>query len=796
MFKAFRTLRARVMAIALIPSIALLVVGGGGATYFMVQGQALQHWADEQRRHAGPALGFAQLFQQERRVTLLRLAGHRELSANLQSLRPEVDQTVQQMITAATAFEGLDRELTEDATHAYEALTKELASVRARVDADAISILDAYSFYNRFADIVSEAIVTFARSVPATEIALELHVLLDLFSAAESMARAHDLAIAAEKVGRLSAAELEQFSVQVGSYHSRIESVVGQLTDSARSQLQAVTDMPEWHRIGSVESVLIARGAPDQAEAPSPPTAGQTGSTRSDKAELPLSVAEWQAAVATLSAGMQNLSTGQAEHIAALTHDMGGERTRESLLTGVAVLAITLLASLTALRLSTRMIRRLHRLRAATVSLTDDRLPVILGALSRGEPVDVEKEMTRLDFGIDEVGQVADAFNRAQLAAVNAAVVEARTREGVNAVFLNIAHRSQVVLHRHLKLLNEAEYEHDDPKVLDLLFRMHHLATRERRNAENLIILGGEQPRRQWRKPVQLDELVRAAVAEAQDYYRVRVARLPEVKVSGAAITDLIHLLAELVDNATSFSPPDSRVEVHGNPVGRGVVVEVVDQGLGIPPAQMAQLNETLANPPDFALEALTADNRLGMFVVARLADRIDASVRLTESEYGGVKAVVLIPAALLTPEDGVEPISATAAPAGGYPSAAVPERPWRSSEDEDAYGSIDRHGISPARLGGARHEPADRYSHDARPDLPRRQRQSHLAPQLAHSGSIPDASAPPESERTAEQARDLYSAIESGTRQGRSSASDPSSFPGPRHRTDTEREGHSDEFR
>jgi signal transduction histidine kinase len=158
---------------------------------------------------------------------------------------------------------------------------------------------------------------------------------------------------------------------------------------------------------------------------------------------------------------------------------------------------------------------------------------------------------------------------------LRAAVTEAKTREGVWAVFLNIAHRSQTVVHRQLEILDKAEHQQEDPDQLQMLFELDQLATRARRNAENLIILGGEQPGRRWRSPVPLMDFVRSAFAEAEDYTRVDLSRLPGVTIVGNVVADLIHLLAELVDNATAFSPPESPVTVMGNIVGNGAVVEI-----------------------------------------------------------------------------------------------------------------------------------------------------------------------------------------------------------------------------
>jgi len=189
-------------------------------------------------------------------------------------------------------------------------------------------------------------------------------------------------------------------------------------------------------------------------------------------------------------------------------------------------------------------------------------------------------------------------------------------------------------------VLGKAEYNQEDPEQLDLLFQLDHLATRARPNAENLVILGGEQPRRQWRNPVALSEIVRAAVAETEEYRRVRITRMPDEFVSGAVVADLIHLLAELLDNATSYSPPDSRVELSGNRAGRGVTVEIIDQGLGVLEAELIQINAALREPPSFSAMQLSSDSRLGLFVVGQLAARHGISVRLAESEYRGIPLV------------------------------------------------------------------------------------------------------------------------------------------------------------
>nr|WP_246597753.1 ATP-binding protein [Nocardia tengchongensis] len=280
--------------------------------------------------------------------------------------------------------------------------------------------------------------------------------------------------------------------------------------------------------------------------------------------------------------------------------------------------------------------------------MAEEKLPDTIQRLSRGLPGDIDNGAGSLDFGRDEVGEVAEAFNQAYTAAVSAAVTESRTRDGVRAVFMNIAHRSQLITHRQLEILDEAEGRQENPTLLDIFFKLDHLATRERRNAENLVVLAGGQPSRQWRRPVPLLDLVRSAVGESLDYTRVRTTRMPAVSIAGRAVADLIHLVAELVDNATHFSPSPSPVEVTGKFVGKGIVVELNDQGGGMTATDLQRANEMLRNPPDFGVAASTSELRIGLFVVAKLSARHDISVRLTESDHGGVRAIVLIPRTLI----------------------------------------------------------------------------------------------------------------------------------------------------
>lgn len=265
--------------------------------------------------------------------------------------------------------------------------------------------------------------------------------------------------------------------------------------------------------------------------------------------------------------------------------------------------------------------------------------------LRAGEEIDVHAETPPGPAPQDEIGQVGEALTTVHRAALSAAVERAELAHGISGVFVNLARRSQVLVHRQLNLLDTMERRADDPNELGDLFRLDHLTTRMRRHAESLIILSGAAPGRAWRMPVPLTNVVRAAVSEIEDYARVEVRRLPETAIVGGAVADLTHLLAELVENAAQFSPPHTKVRISGEPVGNGYALEIEDRGLGMGKDSLAEANARIAQSE--ALDLFDSD-RLGLFVVSRLSARHDIRVHLRTSPYGGTTAVVLLPTDLL----------------------------------------------------------------------------------------------------------------------------------------------------
>ena len=312
------------------------------------------------------------------------------------------------------------------------------------------------------------------------------------------------------------------------------------------------------------------------------------------------------------------------------------------------------------------IIRRLGGLERNALQLAEDQLPDVVGRLRRGENVDVNAEAPALRIGRDEIGRVGQAFDLVRQTAIRAAVDEARLRQGLNDVFRSLARRSQSLLHRQLTLLDQMERRASDPEALDDLFRLDHLTTRMRRHAEGLVILAGAPPGRGWSSPVRMVDVMRGAIAEVEDYARVSVATRSQAALTGSAVADVIHLLAELIENATTLSPPYTSVRVSGDTVANGFAIEVEDRGLGMSPSRLTELNERLANPPEFNP---SDSEQLGLFVVSQLAKRHGIRVTLRASPYGGTAAIVLIPRHLVVTEEAFR---------SGLPGEPV--APWPSS--------------------------------------------------------------------------------------------------------------------
>jgi signal transduction histidine kinase len=377
------------------------------------------------------------------------------------------------------------------------------------------------------------------------------------------------------------------------------------------------------------------------------------------------SVRAWIRVEGRYSAGFQAaLARANATLSASILRQSRTIALRLILAGGAGLLAV--IATITvAVIISRDLVRQLTALRDSAIDLTARRMPEIIGQLRAGEDVQPPPEDTDADPGADEVGQVHRAFNAIARTAVISAIDEIKIRRGVNDVFRNLARRNQSLLTRQLNLLDAMERRIHDPDELADLFRIDHLTTRMRRHAEGLLILAGGSSGRIWLDPVPVIDVMRAAVAEVEDYTRVRVTSRTSAALAGNAVADVIHLLAELVENATMFSPAHTQVRVDGDLVARGLSVEIEDRGLGMTDAQVEAANATIAGPPGF--EQMGTE-QLGLYIAGRLAGRHDIKITIRTSPYGGVTAIVLIPRGLVVTSQDDGHYSAGVRGLGGRP--------------------------------------------------------------------------------------------------------------------------------
>ncbi|MFJ3789924.1 nitrate- and nitrite sensing domain-containing protein [Kitasatospora sp. NPDC090091] len=448
----------------------------------------------------------------------------------------------------------------------------------------------------------------------------------------------------------------EQYQVALDALHNQqalFTVYVAELEPVDQADYIALRGGEAWAALARAEADFVGAGGPDRVVQA---INGDSWRETADRALGDL------AAINSRLAG----TIGDREHSYAI-----GLLWRGGIAGAIGLVAVVL-SVLISYRIGRGLARELIGLRNAANELAGTRLPSVMLRLRRGEAVDVAVEAPELEFGPAEVGQVGRAINAVQRAAVEAAVEQAELRRGVSAVFVNLARRSQVLLHRQLTLLDTMERRTEDPAELEDLFKVDHLTTRMRRHAEGLIILAGGSPGRAWRKPVRMVDVVRAAVGEVEDYARVIVRPFPGTGLLGSAVADVTHLVAELVENAAVFSPPSTQVTVQGEVVAHGFALEIDDRGLGLGEQALAEINERLAVEQEFDL----ADtDRLGLFVVSRLARRHGIRVHLRPSPYGGTTAVVLVPRELLAeaPDGMPEPAAAGAGSRAGAVSGVGP---------------------------------------------------------------------------------------------------------------------------
>ena len=465
--------------------------------------------------------------------------------------------------------------------------------------------------------------------------------------------------------GQLTSNELSSLNSAVSEQQSNLQSF-----DSSASVAQKAL----WNN--SVASSFVFQANEEETQAISTAQQNASGSLRTDTTT---NVDDWYGAMTneidTQMGSVEHALNGQITSRAAQLHK---DALTYAIVVGLAVLIVLGLALFLTVVVGRSMVRPLRRLRAGALEVAGVRLPDMVRRMSESDGAGVSFDVAPIDVdSSDEIGEVARAFDQVHREALRLAANEAALRGNVNAMFVNLSRRSQSLVERQIRLIDDLEQGEQDPERLSNLFQMDHLATRMRRNSENLLVLAGHEVSRRWNQPVALVDVLRAAVSEIEQYERVSMNVQPGIAARGQAVNDVVHLVAELVENATSFSSAETPVTVSGHLLNSGgVLLDISDQGVGMGAEEMAHANWRLDNPP---VVDVAVSRRMGLFVVARLAARHGIRVRLRPAPTGGLTALVWLPDETVTHEGaGSGPGSRRFDRNGGDPGRrrATDERP------------------------------------------------------------------------------------------------------------------------
>ncbi|WKE72805.1 nitrate- and nitrite sensing domain-containing protein [Streptomyces sp. WP-1] len=625
-----KSIRRKIVALLLVPLLSLTAIWGFATVVTGRDVAQLFRVSDVMQNIGYPTEDTVRVLEQERRQTLVYLADPRASDSlpALQRTRTASDRAIAKVRENAQKRHlrhGLGTQGSEHLTAVLDAFSG-LDSLRHSVESGTISRAQALDLYNRLID-PCYSLLAGLDGIDDVEMDKQSHALVNLTRARELLSREDALLGSSLVAGRLTREEIREISDLVAQRTLLYDISLPLLPASERERYERFWDNAGTAPLRSAEQSVIEHG--------SGPPDGVTAKS-------------WDSAAGSALADLGTLDDQASDRFQDRMHPVAMRVIAQGAVAGLLGLLALLFSLVLSVRIGRGLIRDLRRLRLEAHEASGVRLPGLMRRLSAGEQVDVETEVPRLEYDQNEIGEVGQALNTLQRAAVEAAVKQSELRAGVSEVFVNLARRSQVLLHKQLTLLDTMERRTEDTDELADLFRLDHLTTRMRRHAEGLVILSGAAPSRQWRRPVQLMDVVRAAVAEVEDYERVEVRRLPRVAVTGPAVADLTHLVAELLENATVFSPPHTAVQVIGERVANGFTLEIHDRGLGMTPEALLDNNLRLAETPEFEL---SDTDRLGLFVVSRLAQRQNVRVSLQPSPYGGTTAIVFIPDALLSDE-------------------------------------------------------------------------------------------------------------------------------------------------
>ncbi|MFV2194817.1 nitrate- and nitrite sensing domain-containing protein [Nocardiopsis sp. LOL_012] len=666
--------RSRLVALIVIPTVLALALGG--LRIYESSVTTVTHTNIEERAEIGVLA--AQLSNQlgrERSASAIYISDNPDPGQRSDELRQELDtvrgttQNLYLQLDSRLADLGeLDDPIAQARLESLKSQLDTLEDLREEVDGTRITVLPVTAKYRTITRALTEFNQTIADQSDDTELREGVRALTALSSARDQLS--YETALMRHALSRdtMTGGVSEAIESSRARYENEINNFI-QAADSAQRRVfdENYTGL-DVSQVSTMRMRVMYRAERD---------ADLTGVTDNDGPE------DYQEIAARALDRMEEVEVTIAEGVRD-DADQLGRAALVRTVTDLSVIAAVLLAVFFVTSLVARsLVRPLRTLEEGARRVAERDLHEAITRMQeagsapeavRVNPIDVHTE--------DEIGEVARAFDDVHRVALTLASDEAALRSNVNAMFVNLSRRSQTLVERQLRLIDGLEQSEQDSDRLSDLFQLDHLATRMRRNNENLLVLSGQDNTRKWAQPVPLVDVLRGAVSEVEQYERVNVRAPSHISVLGRPVNDIIHLVAELVENATSFSPHDTEVLVSAKTLDNGgVQVDVTDSGIGMAPEDLAAINARLAAPP---VVDVAVSRRMGLFVVSRLAHRHSVTLQLMEAHGGGTTArAILPPDLLITPVEGQHSVT------GAQPRAELPSgTPDTFADAEAAFAS------------------------------------------------------------------------------------------------------------
>ncbi|WP_328761255.1 MULTISPECIES: nitrate- and nitrite sensing domain-containing protein [unclassified Streptomyces] len=740
-------LRTMLVCLAVVPTVAMTAQVTVTAQRLLAQAEHLRSDVEAGKRIGVPLVGLLTRLQAERATTAARWSGTSAVDDDLREERAATDRAA----AALRQVSGNDSSAARPAGEADGSLDEvsarldQLAAFRKRADAHSGSAEQVVDYYTGvIGDIIRAYQYEFSHAEDA-ELAQESRPAIAMFSAAEMVAREDTFLALAGPSKELASTGFSGLLDALGTHRYLYDTwIVPYLSPAEQASYDELTASDAWRTKTRIENAVV--------------------SSHQDTAsgvKLPADVSGWRAAHDAFAPQLAALNADRSRSVLAHADAKASElETEVYWLVGGS--GITLLLVTGVVVLTTRsVLRRLSRLHTRTVAIAEETLPEVVARLQRDQAVDTQA-LPAVGGHQDEIGRISDAFARVVAVSVDGHRQLAAERHGFGLFASGIASRTGNLVTRQLSLTEDLQdaFGHDEA-LLAQLMRSDQLTVGMRRQIENLLILAGGEVPDPHTEPMRLADLLREAAAEVEDFRRIERHALDEASVQPHVISQISHLLAELLDNATRFSPPRSKVVVRAELAADGLSIEIEDRGPRVAADGYEEMNRRLHTAPPYSVLAENA-HRLGLFVVGHLADQLQAQVTLRRSVYGGTAAVVILPSELLVPterEGERVPVPEPGQASDRDPEPATVVTPVRAPALEVRPASA----AMPVRLGTERALPARTGHGDgARPPLPERVPQTHLTRQLrGPRAPEPDAG---QDTATPEEVADAWADYEEGT--------------------------------